>query len=59
MNAVQAALVDNANEETDSDEAEANDEEDELRRKLKSAGLKKALTLEVGDEEGEDEGEEE
>lgn len=54
LNAVQAALVDNANEETDSDEADANDEEDELRRKLKSAGLKKALTLEVGDDEEEE-----
>jgi len=59
VNAVQAALIDNANEDTDSDEADANDEDDELRRKLASAGLKKALTLQVEGDEAEDEEREE
>ena len=41
LNPVQAALVDQANEDTDSDDQD-DDEGEELRKKLRSAGLKEA-----------------
>jgi len=49
LNPVQAAMIDQANEDTDSDE-EGDDEAAELRKKLKSAGLKKATVAFEKDE---------